>query len=49
MMRPVLAIVLVLAAATSALPQQDKSSASYMLRYCRGAVNNEAPLSPWMQ
>jgi hypothetical protein len=46
MMRAVLAIALVLVAATPALPQQDKSSASYMLRYCRGVVNNEAPAQP---
>ena len=46
MMRAVLAVALVVAAATSAPAQQDKSSASYMLRYCRGAVNNEPPAQP---
>jgi Rap1a immunity proteins len=29
--------------ATSALAQEDKSSANYMLPYCRAAVNNQAP------
>jgi hypothetical protein len=46
MMRAVLAVALVVAATTSAPAQQDKSSASYMLRYCRGAVNNEPPAQP---
>jgi hypothetical protein len=28
---------------TSALAQEDKSSANYMLPYCRAAVNNQSP------
>jgi hypothetical protein len=28
---------------TSALAQEDKSSANYMLPYCRAAANNQAP------
>jgi len=29
---------------TSALPQENKSSANYMLPYCRAAVNNQSPI-----
>jgi len=32
--------------ASSALAQEDKDSAEYMLRYCRAAMNNEALTRP---
>src|SRR5262245_35972569 len=37
----ILGIVIGLSVGTSALPQEDKDSANYMLRYCRAAANNE--------
>ena len=43
----VLGIAMGLVVGTSALAQEpDKYSASYMLRYCRAAVNNEALTRP---
>jgi hypothetical protein len=40
------AIAMGLIVATSVQAQDDKSSAKYMLRYCRAAVNNQAPALP---
>jgi Rap1a immunity proteins len=42
----VLGIAMGLVVGTSALAQEDKDSANYMLRYCRAAVNNEALTRP---
>jgi hypothetical protein len=39
----VLGIAMGLIMGTSALAQEDKSSANYMLPYCRAAVNNQSP------
>jgi Ssp1 endopeptidase immunity protein Rap1a len=40
------AIAVGLIVGTSVQAQEDKSSAKYMLRYCRAAVNNQAPALP---
>jgi Rap1a immunity proteins len=42
----VLGIAMGLVVGTSALAQEDKDSANYMLRYCRATVNNEALTRP---
>jgi hypothetical protein len=39
----VLGIAMGLVVGTSALAQEDKSSANYMLPYCRAAANNQPP------
>jgi len=41
-----LGIAMGLVVGTSALAQEDKDSASYMLRYCRAAAKNEALTRP---
>ena len=42
----VLGIAMGLVVGTSALAQEDKDSANYMLRHCRAVVNNEALTRP---
>jgi hypothetical protein len=42
----VLGIAMALVMAISALAQEDKDSANYMIRYCRAAANNEPLTRP---
>jgi hypothetical protein len=42
----VLGIAMSLVVGTSSLAQEDKDSASYMLRYCRAAANNQPLTRP---